>query len=100
MKNVTITVNDAVLTEVRVKAAREGKSVSRYVGELMARDAGLADSLNQEPDQALEALLRIGKLELSDETGRLPTREELHDERDDDLFRRRQRSAVSFGQKE
>jgi hypothetical protein len=100
MRNVTITVNETVLTEVRVKAAREGKSLSRYVGELMARDAGMAANPNRESDEALEALFSIGKLDLSNDDGRLPTREEIYDERDEELFRRRQRSSLPGGQEE
>ncbi|MFT3717784.1 CopG family transcriptional regulator [Pseudorhodoferax sp.] len=36
MKNVTITVEDAVLEWVRIEAARRGSSVSRLVGEMLA----------------------------------------------------------------
>jgi hypothetical protein len=100
VKNVTIAVNEAVLLEARVKAAREGKSLSRYVADLMARDAGLAMSANQEHDEALEALLNMGKLDLSDEQGRLPRREDIYAERDDELLRRHQRSSAPSRQEE
>ena len=36
MKNLTITVDDAVLEWARVQAARRGTSVSRMVGEVLA----------------------------------------------------------------
>lgn len=36
MKNVTITVEDAVLEWVRIEAAKRGSSVSRLVGEMLA----------------------------------------------------------------
>jgi len=36
MKNVTITVDDAVLEWARIEAARRNTSVSRMVGELLA----------------------------------------------------------------
>ncbi|MDE2047952.1 MAG: CopG family transcriptional regulator [Betaproteobacteria bacterium] len=35
MKNVTVTLDDAVLEWVRVKAARDNTSVSRLLGELL-----------------------------------------------------------------
>ena len=44
MKNVTVTMDEAVLEWVRVKAARENISVSRWLGEFVAaarlRDGG------------------------------------------------------------
>ena len=36
MKNVTVTMDEAVLEWVRVKAARENISVSRWLGEVVA----------------------------------------------------------------
>ncbi len=35
MKNVTVTVEEEVLEWVRVKAARDNASVSRYLGQLV-----------------------------------------------------------------
>ncbi len=40
MKNVTITLDDAVASRARVEAASRGKSLSKFVGELIEREIG------------------------------------------------------------
>ena len=49
MKNVTVSMDDAVLAWVRVKAARENTSVSRYLGQLIeqarARDSSYESAM-------------------------------------------------------
>jgi predicted transcriptional regulator len=75
MKNVTITVDDAVLEWARVEAAKRNTSVSRMVGEL------LADKMRH--DDAYE---RAHREWLADTTrftseGKYPTREEIYAER-------------------
>jgi hypothetical protein len=40
MKNVTITLDDATATRARVEAATRGKSLSKFVGELIEREIG------------------------------------------------------------
>ncbi|HEX6860667.1 MAG TPA: hypothetical protein VF138_10770 [Caulobacteraceae bacterium] len=59
MKNVTITMDEATLTWVRVRAAEAGKSVSRWIGEQLARDRGqmLSDNINADALRATEAIL-------------------------------------------
>lgn len=44
MKNVTITMDDAVLEWARIEAARRNSSVSRLVGEMLAEKMQLADA--------------------------------------------------------
>jgi hypothetical protein len=40
MKNVTITLEDAIATRARVEAASRGKSLSKFVRELIEREVG------------------------------------------------------------
>lgn len=47
MKNVTITVNDAVLDWARIEAAKRGSSVSRMVGEMLAEKMRQEDAYAQ-----------------------------------------------------
>ncbi|MFD1712200.1 CopG family transcriptional regulator [Ottowia sp. GY511] len=47
MKNVTITVDDAVLEWARVEAAKRGSSVSRMVGEMLAEKMRQEDAYAQ-----------------------------------------------------
>jgi len=53
MKNVTITVDDAVLEWARVEAARRGSSVSRMVGEMLAEKRRQEDAYAQAMRSAL-----------------------------------------------
>ena len=53
MKNVTITVDDAVLEWARVEAARRGSSVSRMVGEMLAEKRRQEDAYAQALRRAL-----------------------------------------------
>lgn len=50
MKNVTVTMEESALEWVRVKAARDNTSVSRYLGELVERA--------RERDGAYESAMR------------------------------------------
>jgi hypothetical protein len=80
MKNVTISMDDNLYRETRVKAAQNGLSMSRYL-------ARAADNLNTElaahekgakSSRQLEALERIlaGPMWDITENGRMPTSEE------------------------
>ena len=40
MKNVTLTLDDAVLERARVEAAKQGKSLSRFVADIVERRVG------------------------------------------------------------
>ncbi|HNE60628.1 MAG: CopG family transcriptional regulator [Rubrivivax sp.] len=53
MKNVTITVDEAVLEWARVEAARRGSSVSRMVGEMLAEKMRQEDAYAQAMRSAL-----------------------------------------------
>jgi len=76
MKNVTMTLPDDIVARARVEAAKEGKSLSRFVSELVERRVGR----KRTQLEALEAFLAGPMLPLTDENGRLPTREELYDD--------------------
>jgi hypothetical protein len=75
LKNVTIAMDKSTAAWVRVQAAKQNMSVSRFVGEILyqqmtgarAYDEGMRRFLGEEPLQ----------FEWTD--GRRPTREELHD---------------------
>lgn len=73
MKNVTITVDDAVLEWARIEAAKRGSSVSRMVGEM------LADKMRQEDAyaQAMRSALRFESWGVSD--GPDLTRDQLYE---------------------
>lgn len=59
MKNVTVTMDEAVLEWVRVKAARENMSVSRWLGEVVAA-ARLREGAYE---RAMRAALRFDPLQ-------------------------------------
>jgi hypothetical protein len=90
MKNVTITLGEDLVSRARVEAAKEGKSLSRFVSELVERRVGRKKTQLE----ALEAFLAGPLLPLSDHQGRLPTREELYD---DALLRRHERCDLHAG---
>lgn len=75
MKNVTISLDDALVAKARVAAAKQGKSLSRYVSELVERSVGR--TLTQK--EALERFLAGPLLDLTDEHGRAPSRDKLHE---------------------
>ena len=87
MRNVTITLDEQVVTKARVEAAREGKSLSRFVSDLVA------DRVDRDRRQteALEAFLAGGPWPSEGES--LTTREEIYEER----FRGHQRSRLPAG---
>jgi plasmid stability protein len=91
MKNVTITLPDDVAAWARVEAAKQGRSLSRYVAELLAESRSgqvqRQEALSHQRE-ALERFLAGPDLPLS-EDGRLPTKEELYAER---VFHRHERS--------
>jgi hypothetical protein len=91
MKNVTITLDEATVSWARVEAAKQGRSLSRYIAELLAEQrlgqAQRQEALSQQRE-ALERFLAGPDLPLS-EHGRLPNKEELYAER---LFHRHEYS--------
>jgi plasmid stability protein len=99
MGNITITMDDDTARWVRIEAAKAGKSVSRWVGDvLVERRRAQADAAweagREARRKAGEAFLATPLRPISDENGRLPTREELYDE----VLRRHQRVGVREGQ--
>ena len=75
MKNVTVTMNDALLQRARVAAAREGKSLSRFVADAVERRVG--QPLTQA--EALDVYLAGPLMRLTDENGKAPSRDEFYE---------------------
>ena len=89
MKNVTITLDDAIAIRVDAEAASRGKSVSEFVSELIEREVGRKEMTDLE---AMEKFLSGPDLAAFGGEGRLPTRQEIYDERIDELVRRYEHS--------
>ena len=74
LKNLTISVKEELARWARIKAARENKSVSRLVSEMlqehMLKERGYA--------AAMKAYLSVRPTQLSQD-GLYPRREEIHD---------------------
>ena len=82
MKNVTITLKDEMLGELRIEAAKAGKSVSRYVADLIeASIRKTTPPTLQSRNAQLEALERIlsGPKWSVMRDGRMPTAEERNE---------------------
>lgn len=75
MKNVTVTLPEDVAAWLRVRAAENGRSVSRWLAELLE---GMRHG-EDEYDFAMERYLARKPRELHWIDGRRPTRDELHD---------------------
>lgn len=75
MKNVTVTIDDALLKRARVAAARDGKSLSRFVAEAVEQRVGRP--LTQR--EALERFLAGPLMRLTDENGKAPSRDQLYE---------------------
>ena len=89
MKNVTITLDDAIAIRADAEAASRGKSVSEFVSELIEREVGRKEMTDLE---AMEKFLSGPDLAVFGGEGRLPTRQEIYDERIDELVRRYEHS--------
>lgn len=76
MKNVTVTMDEALLQRARVAAARDGKSLSRFIAEAVEQRVGRP--LTQL--EAIERFLAGPPMNLTDENGRAPTRDQLYDD--------------------
>ena len=75
MKNVTITLPEDLARWVRVRAAEEERSVSKWIAELL-------DGMRRQDDEydvAMKQFLAIEPRQMEWVDGRKPTREELHD---------------------
>jgi hypothetical protein len=82
MKNVTISMKDEVLNELRIEAAKAGKSVSRYVADLIeasTRKSAPPTPLSRNAQlEALERILSGPKWNVMRD-GRMPTAEERNE---------------------
>lgn len=75
MKNVTVTMDDALLQRARVAAAREGESLSQFVAETVERRVD--QPMTQR--EAIERFLAGPAMNLTDENGKAPSRDELNE---------------------
>lgn len=78
MKNVTITLDAKTAAWVRVAAAQEDKSVSRYIAELL--DRRMRES--RDYANAMRRFLEHAPARINGARARLPARETLHDRAD------------------
>ena len=81
MKNVTISMKDEVLGSLRVEAAKAGKSVSRYVGDMIEANLGKPVSTPTTRNAQMEALEKIlsGPKWSVMRNGRMPTSDERNE---------------------
>src|SRR5262245_49326907 len=89
MKNVTITLDEAVATCARVEAASRGKSLSKFVRELIEREIGR--DAKSDLDVIREFTRGPGYPRIS---RNWRGREELYAEREDELLRRYERTRL------
>ena len=75
MKNVTVTLPEDVALWVRVSAARRGRSVSRWLADILSGMKRRDDAY----EVAMERFLARKPRAMKWAGGRKPTREELHD---------------------
>ena len=75
MKNVTITLPEDTARWLRIKAAEDDRSVSRWIGELLERMRRQQD----EYEVAMQRYLAMKPRKIEWPGGRRPTREELYD---------------------
>ncbi|MGF7004541.1 hypothetical protein [Aminobacter sp. BE322] len=82
MRNVTISMKDEVLAELRVEAAKAGKSVSRFVADLIeasvSKSAPVTPMSRNAQMEALERILSGPKWSVMRD-GRMPTAEERNE---------------------
>ena len=82
MKNVTISMKDEVLAELRIEAAKAGKSVSRFVADLIEasiqKPMAAAPATRNAQMEALERILSGPKWDIMRD-GRMPTAEERNE---------------------
>lgn len=77
MKNITVTLDEKTAAWVRVHAAKQGKSVSRVLGELLQQHmAG-----TREYAEAMRQFQAVKPFRSDWAGGRRPTREELYADR-------------------
>lgn len=84
MKNVTITLPEDTARWLRIKAAEDDLSVSRWIAELLERMRRQQDDY----EVAMQRYLAMKPREIEWPEGRRPTREELHDLQHGQVFDR------------
>jgi predicted CopG family antitoxin len=75
MKNVTVTMDEEVAQWARVHAAKQGKSVSRMIGELLVRHRREQEGY----EVAMRRFLTRERGPIGLDSTERPSREELHD---------------------
>lgn len=75
MKNITITLPEDLARWVRVRAAENERSVSKWIAELLEGTRRREDDY----DMAMRQFLAVEPRRMEWVDGRKPTREELHD---------------------
>ena len=75
MKNVTITLDVRTAAWVRIQAAKQNMSVSRFLGEVLHKQMTDARAY----DEAMRHFLTEQPLQFEWSDGRRPTRDDLHD---------------------
>ena len=78
MKNVTISMDEELIQSLRVEAAKAGKSMSKYVSQLVEKSLGNGIPAQRTNNLQLEALARIKSRPAWNvsENGKMPTAEE------------------------
>ena len=74
MKNITITLDPDTAKWIRIKAAEQNKSVSRFVGELLQQQM----KERAEYQRAMERFLSKPPIKLREPDEPLPTRKEIY----------------------
>jgi len=75
MANLTITVDEEVLRQARIRALAQGKSVNAILGDYLRSYADLRAS----QEDATRTLIRLSRRSKSARGGRRWTRDELHE---------------------
>ncbi len=75
MGELTISLNEALVAKARIEAAKEGKTLSQFVSQLLEQRVG--PPLTQ--SEALELFLAGPPMHILDENGKAPTRDEMHE---------------------
>lgn len=79
MKNITITLDEQTAEWARAEAAAQGLSLSRYVGEVLRKQLPQAQAYEQAMNRWFARRVNVKPLRQPGE--KLPTREEIYDER-------------------
>jgi hypothetical protein len=74
LKNVTITLPEETLRAVRIAAAHDGVSMSKWLGRLVETSVGTSHAEHQRP-----LAFQKASVQLTDENGNAPTKEWMND---------------------